>query len=321
MGEPLISVVIPAYNSARFIGEALSSVLAQTFTDYEIIVVDDGSTDDTREVVGALGDRVRLVSQKNAGAGAARNRGIAAARGTWIAFLDSDDQWRPEHLRILLDAAEASPEFPLIYGSKTTVDEQGATVHHPDAPRFPTGWIFAELIEDCLITTSTNLVRTATLRAVGGYNEDRRLRVAEDWDLYLRLAATNPIGATRDTYVISRRRLDSLSHQVLITQLGNLVALATADRLLREKRVAPENHPERIDMRDRWRRGYLEAVEHLFTVGEYAAARRCGVQALGKGFWLPPILSRTLISCLPLPVVGKLRDWARRSRRAPAGAP
>src|SRR5262249_22649923 len=154
--------------------------------------------------------------------------------------------------------AEAHPDFPLIYGSKTTIDEQGAKVQHPDAPRFPTGWIFAELMEDCLITTSTTLARAATLRALGGYNEDRRLRVAEDWDLYLGLSAQHRIGATRDTFVISRRRADSLCHQVLTTQMGNLAALEAADRLLRDKRVAAANHPERIDMKDRWRRAYLE---------------------------------------------------------------
>ncbi len=106
-----ISVVIPAYNAGRYIGRAIDSVLAQTRPAEEIIVVDDGSTDNTAEIAGAYGDRIRFIRQENAGASVARNTGIAAATGNWIAFLDADDEWLPEKLRLQTEHLERNPDL------------------------------------------------------------------------------------------------------------------------------------------------------------------------------------------------------------------
>ena len=106
-----ISVVIPAYNAGRYIGRAIDSVLAQTRPAEEIIVVDDGSTDHTAEIAGAYGDRIRFIRQENAGASVARNTGIAAATGNWIAFLDADDEWLPEKLRLQTEHLERNPDL------------------------------------------------------------------------------------------------------------------------------------------------------------------------------------------------------------------
>lgn len=110
MMPPVVSVVIPSYNRAGCIGEAIDSVLAQTYPDYEIIVVDDGSTDETREVLARYGDRISYIYQENAGVSAARNRGIKEARGEWIAFLDSDDEWVPEKLKKQLQCLDRYPD-------------------------------------------------------------------------------------------------------------------------------------------------------------------------------------------------------------------
>ena len=310
-----VSVVIPAYNAARFIGAAIASALAQTYGDYEIIVVDDGSRDETASVVSGFGQRVRLIAQANAGASAARNRGIQEAAGSWIAFLDSDDEWQPSHLDVLLARAKAAPEAHLVYGSKITIDQHGEVV--PWKPAFPSGWIFGELVERCLITTSTVIVRTATLRALGGFTEKPEFRVAEDWDLYLRLAAGHQIAAAPDTCVTYRRLPSSLSHEVVAAVLGDLAALRTAERLVAEGSVAPENHPTQIDFGSRWRRAYREGVVHLFTRGEYQLARRIGLEALRRGCWSAPALTRTLLASLPVPVLARLRNLSRRLRRDP----
>lgn len=98
--KPTVSVVIPTYNRAKYVTETIDSVLSQSYTDYEIIVVDDGSTDNTREALAPYMDRIRYIHQQNSGVSAARNRGIKAARGKWIAFLDSDDIWLPEKLAV-----------------------------------------------------------------------------------------------------------------------------------------------------------------------------------------------------------------------------
>jgi glycosyltransferase involved in cell wall biosynthesis len=319
MAGPLVSVVMPAYNAAHLIGGAVRSVLDQTFTDYEAIVVDDGSQDDTREVVSGFvqgaGGRVRLITQPNGGCSAARNRGIAEARGAWIALLDADDEWRPKHLELLLAAAEAAPEAHLVYGSKVTVDEHGTPIQHNVVPRFPTGWIFADLVEDCLIQVSTTMVRRETLRALGGFDEDPRFKVTQDWDLYFRLSAEHPITASRDTHVAYRRLTQSLSHQIVPTVLGNIAALRTADQLLAEGRVAAANHPEKIDMKDRWRRAYEEAIVHTFTKGHYETARTLGAEARARGYLTRAAASRALLAHLPPHVLDRARDLARLPRR------
>jgi glycosyltransferase involved in cell wall biosynthesis len=288
-------------------------VLAQSFRDYEAIVVDDGSQDDTREVVAAFGDRIRLVAQANGGVASARNRGIEQSRGQWIAFLDSDDHWRPDHLELLLAAAEDQPEAHLVYGSKITVDENDVPIPHNEVARFPTGWIFGDLVEDCLITTSTTMALRETLCALNGFDEDPRFMVTQDWDLYFRLAARHPITAARGTHVAYRRLAKSLSHQIVPTVIGNLAALSTAHRLLEEGRVAAENRPEKIDMEDRWRRAYEEAVVDTFTRGHYHTARTLGHQALAHGSLTRPAALRAVLSHLPAYVL----EWVRLLGRVP----
>lgn len=106
-----VSVIIPTYNRAEYVTQAIDSVLAQTYTDYEIIVVDDGSADNTKEVLLPYMDRIRYIYQENAGASAARNKGIKAAKGDWIAFLDSDDEWLPGKLAVQIRAVERHPQL------------------------------------------------------------------------------------------------------------------------------------------------------------------------------------------------------------------
>lgn len=313
MSKPIVSVVIPAYNAERLIATAVQSVLAQTFTGYETIVIDDGSKDGTREAVAGFGERVRLVAQANAGVAAARNRGIEQARGRWVAFLDADDHWRPDHLSLLLDAAEDAPDAHLIYGSKITVDEHDVPIAHGEVARFPTGWIFADLVEDCLITTSTTMARRETLCALEGFDEDPRFMVTQDWDLYFRLAARHPVAAARETHVAYRRLATSLSHQIVPTTIGNIAALSTAHELLEEGLVATANRPEAIDMKDRWRRAYEEAVLDTFTKGHYGTARALGREALASGYLTRPAALRTLLAHLP----GRALEWTRACARVP----
>src|SRR4051812_17628622 len=118
MTEPIrISAVIPTYNRAKTLARAINSILAQTFPLSEILVVDDGSTDDTRRVVESYGDRVRYFNQANAGVASARNRLVDEARFNWIAFLDSDDYWLPDHLRRMADAIESTQGEAALYFS------------------------------------------------------------------------------------------------------------------------------------------------------------------------------------------------------------
>ncbi len=133
---PLVSVIVPAYNAARFLPESIPSVLAQTWTDFELIVVNDGSTDDTVACVEAFTDpRIRLVSQANRGLAGARNGGIRAARGSFIALLDADDLWHPEKLARHVAHLQSRPGVGVSYSASAFMDDAGRDMHLMQTPK------------------------------------------------------------------------------------------------------------------------------------------------------------------------------------------
>jgi glycosyltransferase involved in cell wall biosynthesis len=189
-----VSVIIPAYNYARFLREAIDSALAQTRPALEVIVVDDGSTDATPEVLSAYGDRIRVLRQKNAGVAAARNAGIAAARGDSVAFLDSDDAWYPRKLELQLARLEADPALGLVHCGAATIDAEGRTL------KTSTGGMEGRVAEAILRLDrevimpqgSSIVVPKRVAEEIGGFDE--RLPPSEDWDFCYRIAARYPIG-------------------------------------------------------------------------------------------------------------------------------
>jgi glycosyltransferase involved in cell wall biosynthesis len=186
---PLISVVIPAYNSARWIVQTVESVLAQTYRPVEVIVVNDGSTDDTAEVLAPWMDRIRYVRQANGGVACARNRGIQEARGGLIAFLDGDDFWLPHKLAKQWDCLRADPEAGLVHTDTFELYEpSGRTAHVPrDRARF-SGSCYTEFFRANRVHTSTVLVTSAALERAGGFDEKIRFASTEDLDLWIRIA-------------------------------------------------------------------------------------------------------------------------------------
>lgn len=181
-----VSVVIPAYNRAATIARAVASALAQDPPPLEVIVVDDGSTDATREVVEAIADpRLRLVSQPNAGVSAARNRGIAEARGGLVAFLDSDDEWLPGKLAAQVARfRSAGPRLGLVYTGLESLAADGSRTVHRARHK---GWIYRDLLARNVVTGcgSTAMASRAALELVGGF--DPALAANEDYDLVLRI--------------------------------------------------------------------------------------------------------------------------------------
>jgi len=183
--NPKVSVVIPTFNRAHLIQDALESVFAQTYKDYEVVVVDDGSTDNTREVLKPYLHRIRYVWQENQGVAAARNRGIFLAKGAYITFLDSDDKWVPEKLKRQVDYLETHPSVSLVYGQMISY-----SVNRPDEKKMLPQRIvrsFKELIKESdQIPTSTVMVRKRCLEAVGGFNPS--FYITEDYELWLRVS-------------------------------------------------------------------------------------------------------------------------------------
>jgi len=188
MRTPAVTVVIPTYDRALYLGDAMRSVLAQTFGDLELVVVDDGSADGTSAVVHAIGDaRLRLVQQPHRGIGAALNAGLRGARGRYVARLDSDDVWLPEMLETLVPVLDARPEVGVAYGRGQAMDERGRPLAHLQGlpERFPGESLRSLVYDDCTCNVAL-LARRACFDRVGGYDE--ALVANEDWDMWLRVA-------------------------------------------------------------------------------------------------------------------------------------
>jgi glycosyltransferase involved in cell wall biosynthesis len=194
--QPLVTVVIPTYNRARLLGEAIDSVLAQQWSSLQTVVADDGSTDSTPELVSRYGDRVEYFHQPNAGQAAARNRGVERARGEFIAFLDSDDLWLPHKIRTEMDVFARLPEAAAVFSNSehwqgdtlvlpSRFAKTGVRTPHgePDyLPPRPPIWIEMSLVSTCCMT-----LRRKALEILGRAPFDESRTVNEDWELEMRL--------------------------------------------------------------------------------------------------------------------------------------
>lgn len=185
--RPKVSVVTPTYNRADFIREAVDSVLSQSFRDLEMIVVDDGSRDNTRDVLASCLDdgRLHYVFQENQGQSVARNKGIRAARGEYICFLDSDNYWLPGKLEASVRFMDAHPDVDILYGDNISIDEEGRIISKDNMKRH-SGRITGLLLHDNFISNNTVMVRRECFEQLGGFNEKDRL--AEDYELWLRMS-------------------------------------------------------------------------------------------------------------------------------------
>jgi glycosyltransferase involved in cell wall biosynthesis len=235
------SLIIPTFNHARFLGAAIDSALAQTLGAVDVIVVDDGSTDDTPAVLERYAGRVRVLRQPNRGLSAARNAGLAAARGTFVSFLDADDVMAPTKLAAQLAVVERSPAIGWTYCDvlMETV-ATGATTRASErfgyAARALDGWLFPELIHGNFIPAIAPLVRRTALEAAGGFDE--RLTALEDWDMWLRLSLIAEARYTPDVLVTYRIRAGGMSEDRARMDRGRFQVL---DKINRTRPVALES--------------------------------------------------------------------------------
>lgn len=218
---PLVSVVIPAYNCARFIREAVDSALAQDYAALEVIVVDDGSTDDTGAILASFGGRIRLLSQPNRGCAAARNLGIGHARGRYVAFLDADDVWWPGKIRYQMEAL-GKTGYRMAYSRFIVWHPEAdgryvpaermfsvAGIAHVSTCALVTGHTYEALLRDCIVWTSTVLIEKAALHEAGGFDE--ALELGEDYDLWLRLSRTMPMLGLEQPTALYRQHPHSIT--------------------------------------------------------------------------------------------------------------
>jgi glycosyltransferase involved in cell wall biosynthesis len=185
-----VSVLIPTYNRLSKVKNAIKSVLKQTYRDFELWVVDDGSTDGTGEALEGFGNEVKYVSQSNRGVSAARNLGFRVSRGKYVAFLDSDDLWEPKKLEIQVRCMEANPQFPLCYTDEIWI-RRGIRVNPKKKHAKYSGWIFEKCLPLCIISPSSALMKRTLFEEIGGFDET--LPVCEDYDFWLRVTCRYPV--------------------------------------------------------------------------------------------------------------------------------
>lgn len=181
-----ISVIIPVYNRVNLVGRALASVYRQSLATQEVIVVDDGSGDGTGEYVRTHFPQARYIRQSNQGVSAARNRGIAVARGEWLAFLDSDDEWLPQKLEIQRRALRANPDYRICHSNEVWV-RRGRRVNPMRKHAKSGGNIFQRCLPLCVISPSSVILHRSVIETVGAFDE--ALPACEDYDLWLRVCA------------------------------------------------------------------------------------------------------------------------------------
>jgi glycosyltransferase involved in cell wall biosynthesis len=188
LAVPEVSVIIPAYNAAAYIGQALESAFAQTFQDFEVLVVDDGSTDETASIVASFGDRVNYLRQDNAGSAKARNLGIRKSRGLFIAFLDADDLWLPDKLARQVALMREQPEVGMVFTKHINFDETGATwPFRFDKRLLMEGDVARNIFMRSGVGTPTVMVRREVFETVGLFEES--LRQGQDDNMWVRIAA------------------------------------------------------------------------------------------------------------------------------------
>jgi len=198
---PLASVIIPTFNRRALVAEAIASALAQEGADFELIVVDDGSTDGTEAALAPIRDQLRFLSQTNRGVSAARNTGARVARGEWLAFLDSDDIWLPDRLCAQMAFVREHPETRICQTGEIWI-RNGVRVNPCNHHRKPDGDVFLPSLQRCLVSPSAVMIRRDLFEAAGGFDES--LPACEDYDLWLRLAWQTPVPLIDRPLVIKR---------------------------------------------------------------------------------------------------------------------
>jgi len=199
--KPQVSVIIPTYNRGWILREAVDSVLAQDYTDFELIVVDDGSTDDTREILDSYGQDLFVFQQPNKGVSAARNRGLAESRAQLVAFLDSDDLWLPQKLTRQVEFFTINPAA-LICQTEETWVRDGVRVNPKKRHHKFSGMIFKPSLALCLVSPSAVMIRKNLFDTVGLFDES--LPACEDYDLWLRVSCRYPVFLIDEPLIIKR---------------------------------------------------------------------------------------------------------------------
>jgi glycosyltransferase involved in cell wall biosynthesis len=260
-----VSVIIPSYNHGHFVTFAVESALAQTYKDTEIVVVDDGSTDNTREVLAPYMGRIKYIYQENRGLSAARNTGIRAASGDFIALLDADDMWVPEKLALQMKIFSDYPDTGLVSCGNVPIDGGGQQVA-PGTARGTGRLRFRDLLwGNCVAGGSNAVIRRGCFNEVGLFDEN--LRSSEDWDMWLRIAWRYPVRFASQILMKVRVSADSMS------AAKNADTMLVNDlRVLRKLFADPETKVNAYDRGRAYAHRYGAAAWARYNVGSQREA-------------------------------------------------
>jgi glycosyltransferase involved in cell wall biosynthesis len=304
---PLVSVVIPTYNSAAFVVEAVGSVLAQTHPAVEIIVVDDGSTDATAECLRPYAGRIRYLHQENRGVSAARNAGIAAAKGDLLAFLDADDMWVPHKLERQLTCLDRHPSAGVTHAdARYYYADSGRQCARPPLARRFDGDCYTDLFFGNRIVTSSVVVTRRCLEAVGNFDETIRSASVEDYDLWLRLARQFQFAYCDEPLVLYRIHAANATKRTHTLQRYELYVLEKALRADPALALRVGRRRARHRLEGVWG----DLAYGSFACNDFREARRCFWQALRLRpsrrtflFWLATLFPTSWVI------------WAREAKR------
>ncbi|HET9440607.1 MAG TPA: glycosyltransferase family 2 protein [Longimicrobiales bacterium] len=345
----LVSVIIPTYNRAHIIGETIESVLAQTYQPIEIIIIDDGSTDNTSDVVAKYGSALRYLKQANAGVAAARNTAFGIARGEFIALIDSDDRWRPWKIELQVAFMKRWPSAGMVWTDMAAINETGDLVAEtylrtfykahrdvtiedvmtrvgtmadlsvavPDAVRARPiflGDIFPHLIRGTLVHTPTTLLRRDCVRGTRGYDESLRI-TGEDFDFHLRTTVQGEVGFL-DVPAIDYR----VGHADQLT--APALGLAMARAYLKTVQHWLSEYGDRFALRAAEKAQLVASAhqwvgEQALMAGERGAARHHLWRSLRGSPTQPKLYLLLALATLPASLFGTVRKLRRRLRRTP----
>jgi len=313
---PKVSVVIPTYNLAKYICETVDSVLMQTYKDFEIIIIDDGSKDDTKQVLSKYGSKIKYIYQDNRGVAAARNRGIRESKGEYVALLDADDLWLPEKLTQQVAMAEQNPQVSVFFSDAEVFDHRGllkpscrrshngqyapgtfrykiANAVFNDGSVFK-GDFYVDLIMGNLITPGTAFIRKASLEQAGLFDET--LTVVDDYDLGLRMARTNIFLYFNSVTARYRLRDDSASGKV--NQRGFFYKIYDTKVLDKELRVCRPHHEDLI--KKRILESFKSAIWGYFNLGDFKKVRSLCMDSLRYNQFQAKLYLYFLATLLPV---------------------
>jgi glycosyltransferase involved in cell wall biosynthesis len=274
MNQPLVSVIIPNYNYANYLREAIDSVLTQTYANIEVIVVDDGSKDESKEILQSYGDKITAIFQRNQGVAAARNNGVAKSKGDYIAFLDADDVWLPKKLERQVEKILSDKNLGLVHVGVEDIDARGKSIETR------LDGLEGEVSHELLIFKrsvilgggSGIMVSRKVLEEIGGF--DLRLSTSADWDLFYQISSRYSVGFTNE--VLLKYRIHGSNMH------GNIPRMECEMLIGFEKAFSSEKHQD--IKKTAYGNLYQVLAGSYFRVGNYAGFARSAMKSL----WLTP---------------------------------